>query len=387
MHQDHKYPPALLDGNLKPADLHVWEQAANQYLVKMKIIDSERVPAVFGSFSNLGITNWIEGSRDTMMAEDYLFANFMRDLRENFLENSWARKIYRVEVKRAMSPNERFIDFANCIVYYNIILKATDHHSDDVKLHETLTHQMSEGLTNKIETLLTKERKHIRDIKNVNIWMREVETVDRTWKAELKTTSEMMTELLNRRNCEETRSAPRQAEPQHVYQIDQPPCPDHCDENSQYHPYCRNSGSANRNERDNDRDRPRDYDHDQGYNRPHDYDQDRGYKPHDNGYNRPQENEQRSFGNCTNENYSRKDNYNCNDSYNRNESYNRNDNYNNRQRRCPLLTQTEWDLLNEYDGCKRCRKPYVGPNHRCEGWPDAETYKPLTLQDVLNVRV
>ena len=29
---------------------------------------------------------------------------------------------------------------------------------------------------------------------------------------------------------------------------------------------------------------------------------------------------------------------------------------------------------------------YIGPDHQCEGWPDPETYKPLTLQDALDAR-
>jgi len=366
-HQDHKYAPVLLDGVLKPADLHIWEQAANRYFAKMKIAENDKVPAVFASFYNLGITNWIEGSSDTMLAENYSFATFMKDLRDNFLESGWARKIYRAEIKRSMTSNERFIDFANRVVYHNIILKATDHYSDDSKLRDTLTHQMSEGLTNKLETLPTEERKRIRDIENINIWMREVETIDRTWKAELKTTSEMMTDLLNRRTREEARNAPRTFEQQRTYYNDQPTRAENRDE-GRYHPYrARNTERGERGERDADRNRPRDHDQDRGYRR--DYDHDRNYnRPRDNGYNRPRETDTRNSGGRANENFAR------------------NDSYNNRQKRCPPLTQREREILNEHDGCKRCRKPYVGANHRCEGWPDADSYRTLTLQDALDAR-
>jgi len=156
-HQDNKYPPVLLDGIMKLADLHIWEQAANHYFTKMKTTNAEKVPTVFSSFQNLGITNWIEGSREAMMEEDYTFANFMKDLHKNVLESGWACKIYHAEVKWAMSVNKHFIDFANHIVYFNIILKATDHHSNNAKLRDTLTHQMSKGLTNKLETLPLEE--------------------------------------------------------------------------------------------------------------------------------------------------------------------------------------------------------------------------------------
>jgi len=176
-----------------------------------------------------------------MNKEGYGFANFMKDLRENFLESRWARKIYRAQIKRPMATNERFIEYTNQIIYYNIILKATDHHSNDAKLHETLTHQMSEGLTNKIEMLPANERNRICEIENINIWMREVETIDRTWKAEVKTTTEMMTELLNKRNREENRSNTRNVEYQRTTNEYQRPKAEHYsrednrDEN-RYHP-------------------------------------------------------------------------------------------------------------------------------------------------------
>jgi len=160
-HHDHKYPPILLDGTLQPADLHIWEQAANRYFTKMKVPDDERVSSIFASFRNLGITNWIDGSKNIMSADDYTFANFMTSIREHFLENGWARKIYRAEIKQSMKQQQRFVDYANQVIYHNIILKGTDHHSDDAKLRETFLHNMSEGLINKLETLATDEHKRI----------------------------------------------------------------------------------------------------------------------------------------------------------------------------------------------------------------------------------
>ena len=135
-----------------------------------------------------------------------------------------------------MSANECFINWANKIVYYNIILKATDHHSDDTKLHETLTHQMSEGLVNKIKTLPADERNRIRDIKNINIWMQEVETVDRTWKTEVKVTADMMNELLNKRSHEEACINTRNNEFQCTHNNEQHMHGENHDEN-RYHPY------------------------------------------------------------------------------------------------------------------------------------------------------
>jgi hypothetical protein len=156
-HHDHKYPPVLLDGPLEPADLHIWEQAANHYFAKMKIIETEKVMNVCASFRSLGVTNWIDGLRDTITADDYSFAAFMTELREQFLKSRWAKKLYRSKIKHIMLPNQRFVDYANRVIYYNIILKGTANHSDDAKLQDTLSHNMSEGLVNKLDTLTVDE--------------------------------------------------------------------------------------------------------------------------------------------------------------------------------------------------------------------------------------
>ena len=59
------------------------------------------------------------------------------------------------------------------------------------------------------------------------------------------------------------------------------------------------------------------------------------------------------------------------------------------QRYLPKLQEKEKRLLNEHEGCTRCRKFYTG--HRAKDcqmtanntWPDAETYTPLTLEMAL----
>ena len=85
----------------------------------MKVPDVDKVPAVSRSFHNLGITNWIEGSRDAMNEEGYEFVSFMKDLRENFLESRWVCKIYHAQIKWLMATNEHFIKYVNQIIYYN----------------------------------------------------------------------------------------------------------------------------------------------------------------------------------------------------------------------------------------------------------------------------
>jgi hypothetical protein len=316
-------------------------------------------------FRSLGVTNWIDGSKDTITDEDYTFAAFMTELREQFLESGWAKKLYRSEIKRAMLPNQRFVDYANRVIYYNIILKGTGNHSDDNKLRDTLSHNMSEGLVNKLDTLAVDERTRINDIVGLNMWVREVETVDRIWKTDIKNTAILMNEMMNRRNREEARNTARQ--PDHRtdpparnenreetrYQANRSRPDENRDEN-RYHPY-RSHPDRDRNDRDRDQDRGYKY-------RNNDREQDRGYtRTRDNGYNRG--NDQRTFNNRTNDK-----------------------NYN-RPKRCPPLTQNERDLLHEHDGCNKCRKFYTDCRGRdCENWPDAHSYRTLTLQDALDAK-
>ena len=165
---------------------------------------------VCASFRSLGITNWIDGSKDTITADDYTFTAFMTELHEQFLESGWAKKLYRSEIKCVMLPNQHFVDYVNRVIYYNIILKGTANHSNNVKLRDTLSHNMSEGLVNKLNTLAVDERTRINEIVSLNMWVREVETVDHIWKVDVKNTANLMNEMMNRRNHEEARNTAHQ---------------------------------------------------------------------------------------------------------------------------------------------------------------------------------
>ena len=216
----------------------------NRYFTKMKIIKDEKVINVCASFRSLRITNWIDSSKDTITAKEYTFNMFMMELHEQFLKSNWAKKLYRSEIKWGMLPNQCFMDYVNCIIYYNIILKGTANHSDDAKLHDTLSHNMSEGLVNKLDTLATDEHMRINDIVSLNMWVREVETVDHIsvdhisvdhiWKADVKNTANLMNEVMNKRNQEDTQNTARQ--PDHHSNNELPSQNENHDENH-YHPY------------------------------------------------------------------------------------------------------------------------------------------------------
>lgn len=228
-HQYNKYAPILLDGELQPADLHIWEQSANRYFTQMKIPETEKVDSILSSFRALEISNWIQISRDTFSAEDYTFANFMFDFRERFLERGWARRIYRSEIKRMMSSTQRFIDYANRVVYYNIILKGTEHYSDHKKLRETFVDHMSEGLIDEVDALSMGERSRIHAIADLNDWMKEIENIDRTRKKELERTVNMIHDFLNQRMRDEPHPNNYASETHRVDNSSR--------ENGRYHPY------------------------------------------------------------------------------------------------------------------------------------------------------
>ena len=234
---------------------------------------------------------------------------------------------------------------------------------------------MSEGLINKLDMLPMDERDRINDIVGLNMWVREVETVDHVWKMDLQNQAKVMNEIINHRIREQERNTSHQTDLRYPESSTRNDSRNENRDENCYHPY-RARTDRDRNDhdrdqdcsykyRDNDRDRN---DHDRGYTRGRNNDrdrgQDRGYaRTCDNGYNRNQDSEQRTFNNRTND---RSD-----------------DNH----KKCPALTQHERDLLNEHEGCNKCRKFYIGHHGRdCDNWPDADMYQPLTLQDALDAK-
>ena len=194
-----------------------------------------------------------------------------------------------------MSSTQRFIDYANRVVYYNIILKGTEHHSDDKKLRGTFIGNMSEGLINKVD-LSVNEHTRICEAPNLNIqWIKEIETIDRRWKIELKNTASMMNEILKRLEREKPLHNTRD-------QSDR--------KNYRYHPYRRTYDDGHHDDRQEQPDCDRN--HGNSYN-----------SRHPNSGRMDRSNEYREFSNPS-----------------------RDHTYQN-SKRCPPLTQHERNLLNQ----------------------------------------
>lgn len=162
-----------------------------------------------------------------------------------------------------MLPSQHFVDYTNGIIYYNIILKGTSSHSDDAKLRDSLSHNMSEGLVNKLNTLAADEHTRINDIVGLNMWVQEVETVDHIWKTDVKNTANLMNEVMNRWNREEAWNTARQPDHRNT----ELPTQNKGRDENRFHPYHSHSDWAQNDRSD------------------HDCDQDHRYKYHDNNRN------------------------------------------------------------------------------------------------------
>ena len=215
---------------------------------------------------------------------------------------------------------------------------------------------MLEGLVNKLDTLATDERTRIIGL---NMWVREVETVDHIWKMDVKNTAILMNELMNRRNWEDTQTT--MCQPERCGHNELPSRDKNRDENC-YHLYHSCSD--------------------------HDCDQDHGYKHCNNDHN----NQNHRYLWTGDNNHNGQDHpWMCDNGYNRNNNQRTFNNRTNERnydhpKRCPPLMQNECDLLHNHDSCNKCHKFYTDCGRNCENWLDAHFYQTLTLQDALDAK-
>ena len=52
----------------------------------------------------------------------------------------------------------------------------------------------------------------------------------------------------------------------------------------------------------------------------------------------------------------------------------------------PTTHTNEHELLHDHDGCNKCHKFYMDCGCNCEDWPDAHSYRTLTLQDTMDTK-
>ena len=173
-------PPMLTAGKITPKALMLFEQNCLDYFVNAKggIADELKVPRILSSFKDIEVLDWIASERDRL--QTVTFADFMVELRHNFLPMDWEENIRSDILSSKLSSYKGFQDWARAQVVNNCVLRGTTSHFTNESLRNTLEANMGSDLR-----LLAKEARASEKV-TLKDWIELMETIDAKRRKDLK---------------------------------------------------------------------------------------------------------------------------------------------------------------------------------------------------------
>ena len=331
-HDAHKTAPILTAGTVSPAILAQLIQYFNSYFHKCKVADEDKVRNILMSFHDIKIDNWLKNNTEQFTAADFTFEDFTTELRKRFLDPHWESSIVRTVVNSQMTDSESFSTFANRVMHGNNLLIGTTSRLDTTALRAKLEINMSTYLADKLTRLRPTDKERINAIVVFEDWLHEVTLLDEEITADLKRIADFSREhyhIGKKQRTDNDASIPTQYNtfPQQPPRNNPPPT---------FSPPLSGANAITQN-----------------YNHfpQHQQNPSSAFR----GGFRPSFNQRPIAGKRT---------------------------------RCPKLLPSEYELLEQHAGCKKCRKFYVNHNTpNCPNdFPNPDTYVTLTKDMALKAQ-
>jgi hypothetical protein len=127
IHAEPKCIPLLTPGEVSPMVMRQWEMACEDFFsANKKLEEMDRVAAVLPGLKDMRARDWVATHRMELVALP--FANFMKDLRKEFLSDGWDDELHACICNARLKPSDSFAKWVNDICHLNIILHDTDYH-------------------------------------------------------------------------------------------------------------------------------------------------------------------------------------------------------------------------------------------------------------------
>lgn len=189
-----KYAPNMLPGNPCLLTIMRWEQDSLCFFNRWETKPGNQVKLVLGSFAqNSKGLDWVNRHSARWLAllddEDgpgFTFAEFMTEMRTDFLPVNWAHEILTKVIYSKMGDSESFSLYCDHILASNNLVVNTTSHRSDILLHELLMMNSSPSLRNAYDDLAVSEHDCIARIDNFNKWMRAMEAVDKSMTTQMQ---------------------------------------------------------------------------------------------------------------------------------------------------------------------------------------------------------
>jgi hypothetical protein len=180
----------LLAGEIDPAVMRTFELGCLDFFDCKEIKDNDQVHKILGCFRDSRICDWISGDCNRLLTLS--FAEFMAELRANYLDPDWEPTIRRRILAAMLKQNQSFWDWFSHMQSLNSLLANTASHFSDASFREKLEAGLDPKLTrrcnaNKVDKILV-----------LQPWALEVKRHDENRRADLKCAREVTEEVFNR---------------------------------------------------------------------------------------------------------------------------------------------------------------------------------------------
>ncbi|EDR10484.1 uncharacterized protein LACBIDRAFT_325132 [Laccaria bicolor S238N-H82] len=181
--------PILTQGDVSPAVMMDFENAALDFFVSKSIPADKQVTMVIPGIKDLHIHDWITADRTCIVAPP--FADFMAKMHMNYLPPDWEDLVHN-EILTSMLANSKttFWNWSQQLLRLNCLLQGTSSALDDTGLRNHLEAHLNDNLKAKVR------HSEARKDKNFKSWVMAVRFLDEACAVEMKHQCELIEETI-----------------------------------------------------------------------------------------------------------------------------------------------------------------------------------------------
>jgi hypothetical protein len=183
--------PVLTEGDISPAVMMDFENAALDFFVSKSVPTEKQVTMIIPSIKDLRIRDWISADRARIIVLP--FAEFMAEMRENYLHQDWEDQIRnQILTSTLTSSKSSFWNWSQQLLKLNCLLRGTSSVFDDAALRNHLEAHLDEELRARLK------HNEARKDKVLKTWIASVRLIDEARTVETKRHRELIEETLDR---------------------------------------------------------------------------------------------------------------------------------------------------------------------------------------------
>jgi hypothetical protein len=183
--------PVLTEGDISPAVMMDFENAALDFFVSKSVPDEKQVTMIIPGIKDLRIRDWIAAERARLVALQ--FPAFMTEMRANYLHQDWEDQIRnQILTSTLTSSKTSFWNWSQQLLKLNCLLRGTTSFFDDAALRNHLEAHLDEELRSRLKN--SEARKE----KTLKTWIASVRIIDEARAVENKRQRELIEETLDR---------------------------------------------------------------------------------------------------------------------------------------------------------------------------------------------